>query len=86
MCIFSYDGTDRIRFTGQGKTEPYLSRCVRPPEDEIVLRFEKIIAFFAEKSSHGQRKFLATQNVKMQMVHSLTGIAAAVGNYPVAVC
>ena len=37
MCIFSYDGTNRIRFTGQGKY-PNLSRFHRHPEDGFVMR------------------------------------------------
>ena len=52
LCIFSYDGTDRIRFTGQGTTLPNLSRNVRHPEDRFVMRFDAIIAGFLEMSSH----------------------------------
>ncbi len=41
MCIFSYDGTDRIRFTGQGYKA--LSQPVhRLPEDEVVLRLKQL--------------------------------------------
>ena len=33
MCIFPYDGTNRIRFTGQGCVSPISAGCIRPPED-----------------------------------------------------
>ena len=39
IAIFSYDGTDRIRFTGQGvyaQSQP----VIRPPEDRFVMRLK----------------------------------------------
>lgn len=42
--FFSYDGTDRIRFTGQGVASPNLSRKHRHPEEGYTYAVGNIVA------------------------------------------
>jgi len=41
MCIFSYDGTDRIRFTGQGYQAQSQPDASGPLKMDLLLRFLK---------------------------------------------
>ena len=43
MCIFPYDGTDRIRFAGLGSDSPLSAGCVRLPEDSICFAIRLLL-------------------------------------------
>ncbi len=63
ICIFSYDGTNRIRFTGQG-SQPNLSRFTGTPKTNLLCD-GFIIELFGNLSTHFSGKLSASQNVKM---------------------
>ena len=86
QCIFSYDGTDRIRFAGQGtfsaQSQPEASGT---PKMELFCDSGIILAQLYKMSSHFQIHLLAAQDVEVQMGNGLTGVRAAVGSHTVAV-
>ena len=78
MCIFPSDGISRIRFTGLKPQSSTLSRMRPAPRRHKLFRDGYIITACQNLSSHLQRKFLAAQNMEVQVEYGLTGIGTAV--------
>jgi len=99
MCIFPSDGTNRIRFTGKDyrvqsqpnasgspKTICFCDNFIIPRQGKMSRKKQRHRLCFSVWLSHFQCQLFAAQDVEVKMMHGLTGIVAAVGDHPVAVC
>ena len=102
MCIFPYDGTNRIRFTGKGygtHSQPDASGSPKTYVlcDGIIISYTQrksrknmqrrvLTLLCGMKLSHGFAELSAAQNVEMQMMDALAAVVAAVGDHAEAVC